>query len=195
MVEGGHDLYPGCSLQEDAQLREKWRLESSRLCLQSCVPRRGSASAQRKRHDFLIQTKASSGLVLALLPLHSQKAFSLGYLIGCSQQPQAMCQTTDKFWSREVQQLALVTRQVSGRARTHVLLWSPLWHVDHLISECLLQPVEAPSLSPLVSGMRSPHSRGRSSEHLRGSGIEGSRALTLPDPLASPNISLQLMNC
>lgn len=77
-MEGGHDLYPGCSLQEDAQPREEWRLEFSRLCLQSCVPRRGSVSAQRKRHDFLIQTKASSGLVLALLPFIAKKLFHSG---------------------------------------------------------------------------------------------------------------------
>ena len=41
-MQSGCDLYPGCSLQEDAQLREKQRLESSclsvpELCAQARI--------------------------------------------------------------------------------------------------------------------------------------------------------------
>lgn len=99
-MQGGRDLYPGCALQEDGQPRENWSLESSRLCLPELCAQAGSVSSQRKRHDFLIQTKALSGLALALPPLHSSEAFSLGYLIGCSQQPQAAWQRMSKLVHR-----------------------------------------------------------------------------------------------
>lgn len=120
--------------------------------------------------------------VFALLPPYSYKLFHMGISFDTLNNHQQYCKGWAYPGPEKFNDLLRVTRQVSCRARTPVLLLSPLCHADHLLSTGLSQPVEAPPLSLVESLLAEEGTAGTSgAQALKGADCPDARIL-LPPP-------------